>query len=115
MPDALLLALALAASTLGLAWLALSMEVHWEQVRGAAEALPRRTAVVLRWMGAVALLASLALCVAVDHPSMAILVWFMSLAGGALATAFTLTWRAHWLRPLVAWVAAAGQRRHRSA
>ncbi|WP_311220725.1 MULTISPECIES: DUF3325 domain-containing protein [unclassified Acidovorax] len=115
MPDALLLTLALIASTLGLAWLALSMEVHWEQVRGAGAALPRRTAVVLRWLGAVALVASFALCIAVDHPSMASLVWFMSLAGGALATAFTLTWRAHWLRPLVAWVAGAGRQQDRSA
>lgn len=103
MPDALTYTLALAASWTGLAWLALSMDVHWEQVRGEGDALTRSTAVRLRWLGAVALVASLALFISVDHPSMASLVWFMSLAGGALAVAFTLTWNAHWLRPLVAW------------
>lgn len=108
MPEALLYTLALAASTVGLAWLALSMDVHWEQVRGERDPLPRPTAVRLRWLGAAFLAASLALCIAVDHPSMASLVWCMSLAGGALAVAFTLTWKARWLRPLVGWAGRGG-------
>jgi hypothetical protein len=37
---------------------------------------------------------------------MAVLVWVMSLAAGALTTAFVLTWRAHWLRVLAPWVRA---------
>ncbi len=104
MRDALLLALALASSILGMGWLALSLEPHWEQVRGpGAAAPPRRTVVALRWLGAAALSASLGLCLAVDHASMASLVWIMTLAGAALAVAFALAWGAHWLRPLVAW------------
>ncbi len=94
MPEALFYILALAASTAGLAWLALSMDVHWEQVRGERDPLPRSTAVRLRWLGAAFLAASL--------------VWCMSLAGGALAVAFTLTWKARWLRPLVGWAGRGG-------
>jgi len=104
-PDALLLAAALAANVIGLGWFAVSMEVHWEQVRG-AEPQARRTVVQLRWLGALGVFASLLLCLAVDHASMASLVWFMTLAGGALAIAFTLSWRPRVLRPLVAWVRA---------
>jgi len=102
-PDALLLAAALAANVIGLGWLALSMDVHWEQVRG-AEPLRRATVRTLRWLGAAGLAAALALCLAVDHASMASLVWFMALAGAALAVAFTLSWRPRALGVLVAWV-----------
>ena len=48
--------------------------------------------------------ASLALCLAVDHASMAALVWVMGLAASALAVAFTLTWRPRWLAALMPWV-----------
>ncbi|MBP8205011.1 MAG: DUF3325 domain-containing protein [Giesbergeria sp.] len=103
MPDAVMLAAALAASVLGMAWLALAMESHWEQVRGTAP-LPARTVRALRWLGTVGLGASLALCLAVDHASMAALVWVMGLAASALAVAFTLTWRPRWLAALMPWV-----------
>ena len=103
MPDAVMLAAALAASVLGMAWLALAMESHWEQVRGTAP-LPARTVRALRLLGTVGLGASLALCLAVDHASMAALVWVMGLAASALAVAFTLTWRPHWLAALMPWV-----------
>lgn len=106
MPDALLLAAALVANVIGLGWMALSMDVHWEQVRG-TQPQARRTVVQLRWMGALGLLVSLGLCLAVDHASMASLVWFMTLAGAALSIAFTLSWRPRVLRPLVAWVRSA--------
>ena len=103
MPESLLLAAAVAANIAAMGWLALSMEVHWEQARG-SDALPRRTAVQLRWLGGLGLVASLLLCLAVDHASMASLVWFMTLAGAALGIAFTLSWRPRMLRLLVAWV-----------
>ena len=103
MPDAVMLAAALAASVLGMAWLALAMESHWEQVRGTAP-LPARTVRALRLLGTVGLGASLALCLAVDHASMAALVWEMGLAASALAVAFTLTWRPRWLAALMPWV-----------
>jgi hypothetical protein len=103
MPDAMMLAAALAASVLGMAWLALAMETHWEQVRGTAP-LPARTVRALRLLGAAGLAASLALCLAVDHASMAALVWVMGLAASALAVAFTLSWRPRWLMVLMPWV-----------
>lgn len=103
MPDSLLYTVALLANVTGLAWLALSMDVHWEQVRGPVPPA-RGTVVLLRWLGAVVVAASLAVCLAVDHGSMASLVWFMVLAGSALAIAFTLAWKPRLLAPLVAWV-----------
>jgi hypothetical protein len=103
-PDALLLLGALASNTAGLAWLALAMDVHWRQVRG-AQAPTRRTVIVLRVLGAAALALSLLLCVLSDHISMASLVWVMALAGAALVVAFTLAWRPRLLAPLVVWAA----------
>jgi hypothetical protein len=102
MRDVLMLSGALLANLVGLAWFALAMDVHWQQVRGAETLSPR----AVRWLrlgGAVCLALALLLCQAVDHISMAALVWFMSLAGAALLIAFTLSWRPHWLAPLVAW------------
>jgi len=102
MPDALLLLIALLAAVAGMGWFALSMDVHWAQVKGAT---PHSAALVkaLRLGGAAALLASLILCLTVDSPSIAVLVWFMALAGATLAIAFTLTWRASILGMLVFW------------
>jgi hypothetical protein len=105
MPDSLLYVVALLANVTGLAWLALSMDVHWEQVRGPAP-LTRGTVVLLRWLGAAVVVASLAVCLSVDHGSMASLVWFMVLAGSALTIALTLAWKPRLLAPLVAWVPA---------
>ena len=102
MRDALLLAAAVLAATAGLGWLALALDGHWEQVRG-ADPLAPSTARLLRALGALGLAASLALCLAVDHASMASLVWVMALAAAALAVAFTLALRPRWLGPLVAW------------
>jgi len=102
MPDALLLLLALLSCVAGMGWFALSMDVHWSQVQGKA---PHSPALVkaLRLGGAGALLLSLVLCLTVDSPSIAVLVWFMALAGATLAIAFTLTWRASILGMLVFW------------
>ena len=103
MPDALLLMLALLASLAGMGWFALSMDVHWSQVRGNT---PHSPALVkaLRLGGTGALLLSLVLCLTVDSPSIAVLVWFMALAGATLTIAFTLTWRASILGMLVFWI-----------
>lgn len=100
MPEALAFTIALAASVAGMGWLALAMQVHWEQVRG-AQALSRRTVVVLRALGVLALAGSLLICFSVDHATMAPLVWVMSLAGAALAVAFTLSWRPRWMAALL--------------
>jgi Protein of unknown function (DUF3325) len=104
--DSLLLVAALASAIVGLGWLALAMDVHWEQVRGPV--LPAPGAVkTLRVLGVAALALSLGLCLKVDHASMASLVWVMALAAAALVITFTLSWRARWLAPLVVWVKAA--------
>ncbi len=99
MPDAVLLALALALSLIGMASLALTMEAHWAQV---CDSLPQSPAAVLRLrvVGSASLSAALVLCLIVDHASMAALVWVMTMAASALAVAFTLTWQPRWLRVL---------------
>lgn len=99
MPEALRLSLALLSSTCGMAWFALAMSSHWQQVRGEAR-LSRTGSVALRIAGAFALGLSLWLCLGVDHVSMASLVWVMSLAVAALIVAFTLSWRPRWLAGL---------------
>lgn len=111
MPDALLLAAAVLANVAGAGWLALAMDVHREQVFGAKHAATTASASAgtLRCMGTLGLAASLALCLAVDHGSMAALVWIMALAAAALAIAFTLAWRPRWLTLLVPWAVQRGQ------
>lgn len=97
MPDAMILLAAVIAGVTGMGWLALSLDAHWLQVHGS---VPRRHQAVrrLRAAGMFALLAAFGLCLAVDHASMASLVWVMALTAAAVIVAFTLTWRAHWLR-----------------
>ncbi|WP_028918946.1 DUF3325 family protein [Pseudoxanthomonas suwonensis] len=93
---------AMLACAAGMAWLALAMDVHARQVwgRGLAPAMAKG----LRVLGALALAAGLWLCLLADHPTMAVLVWVMALAVGALAVALLLAWRARWLRALAPWV-----------
>ncbi|WP_225764882.1 DUF3325 domain-containing protein [Stenotrophomonas sp. Marseille-Q4652] len=98
---ALLLLGATLAAVAGMAWWALSLPVHAQQVWGLA--IPPSQSRVLRGLGTAGLLASLVLCLCADHASMAVLVWFMSLAGAALAVAFTLSWRPRWLGVLAPW------------
>lgn len=96
-----MLVAALVASLCGLGWFALAMEPHWKQVRG--DAAGSRPVLALRVLGAMALSASLLLCLQVDHVSMASLVWVMALAAAALIIAFTLAWRPRALAWLVMW------------
>lgn len=97
MSEALYLLLATWLSVTGMGWLALAMEVHWGQVmhRHAEDAKGIRRS--LRWVGAASLLLALVVCFLADRPSMAVLVWVMLLAGGAVTIAMTLSWRPHWL------------------
>lgn len=97
-----LLTAALLASVVGMAWLALAMPAHGQQVWGAAVSAAH--ARVLRVLGATALSASLVLCLCCDHASMAALVWVMSIAGAALVIAMMLAWRAGWLALLTPWI-----------
>ena len=102
MHDALMLLAAMAASVAGMGWLALAMEVHWTQAFGTAPLTPSHGR-ALRVLGTLGLAVSLALCLAVDHASMASLVWVMTLAAAALLVAATLSWQARWLRLLAPW------------
>ncbi len=85
------------AALMGFGWLALGMETHWEQVHQAVPHAPGRSR-WLRIVGAAGLAVSLSLCLGADHPSMAVLVWLMLLAGAAVSVAMTLSTRPHWLR-----------------
>lgn len=97
-----LLLAAVVAAVLGLAWLALAMDAHWEQVRGRDTPLPRSLARTLRVLGGLSLLVSLLLCLRADHVSMASLVWVMVLALAAVTVALTLSWKPRLLALLLA-------------
>lgn len=99
MVESLLLALGVASGFIGMGWLALSMSQHWQQVQDTS--LP--PAKLLRALAAVALLTSLFLCLWVDHPSIAVLVWVMVISASAFLVAMLLAWRPRWLKPLVSW------------
>jgi hypothetical protein len=96
MREALLLILALAGSCLGFACFALSMQRHWENVTREL-ALPARRVAVLRAVGCAALAASLVLALLRDGPTFGSVLWVLVLTVGAVAVAFTLTWRPFWL------------------
>lgn len=102
-PKALLLLGALAASIAGLGWLALALDAHWAQARGAA-ARTSNQRYALRVLGVAALALSLLLCLRADHATIGALVWVMTLAAGALAVAFTLAWWPRTLAALVIWL-----------
>jgi hypothetical protein len=104
MVKALLLIVAFLICTSGMAWLALSLEAHWRQLRNGPPSLA--SVRQLRLMGWTAIIGSLPLCLAADHASMAALVWIMTLAASALSVAFSLTWRPRLLAPLIAWTPA---------
>ena len=81
----------------GFAWLALAMQAHWAQVHAGVahdESRSRR----LRRAGTASLVLSFAGCLTADHPSMAVLVWLMLLAGSGVAVAMILSARPQWLR-----------------
>lgn len=75
----------------GMGWLALSMRTHWSQAGGS---VPQATSVprTLRRLGAIALALSLAACLVADHPSMALLVWVMTMGVSAIVVAMTLAY-----------------------
>jgi len=102
MPDAVLLIAALFTACLGMAWLALAMDVHWKQVCGSAPLSPLISK-LLRSLGFATLLAALLLCLEADTATMAVLVWMMALAVAAVAVAFVLSWRPRLLSVLLLW------------
>lgn len=96
MADVFLRCASILSAVCGMAWLALAMKAHWLQVwEGStySAALAGR----LRARGASALLVSLCACLAVDHASMATLVWVMTSSAAALIVAMALAYRPRWL------------------
>lgn len=98
MPEAFYLTAAALLSLVGMAWLALSMDVHWAQVKQIplADNQPPRT--VLKLLGYLALVVSLVVCLVADRPSIAALVWIMLMVGSAVAVAFILAHRPRLLK-----------------
>ena len=93
---------AAAMSYVAFAWLALSQEGHWRALPGnadqtapAAHALRR-----WRWWATCMLVCSYAVCLWGHGPSFGTVLWMLQSAFGAMAVAFTLSWRARWLRVL---------------
>jgi hypothetical protein len=92
------LILAACSCVLGFIWLALSINVHWQQVMHSANTPSEKTRITLRLLGAVALLMTGILCFIADRPSMAVLVWLMLIATGAPLVGMLLAWRPQVLR-----------------
>lgn len=93
---------AAAMSYVGFALLALSQEGHWRALPGNAD-LPAPAASVARrrrWSAACVLACACALCLWGHGPSFGTVLWVLLSAGGAMAVAFTLSWRPQWLRAL---------------
>jgi len=88
----LLLLLAGAACYAGFAGLALAMPDSWERAGGETAAHARHR-LRLQIGGVVLLAASLAACLWRDGPGFGALLWGTLLTAGAIAVAFTLTWR----------------------
>lgn len=99
---AALLLVAVLSGFAGMAWLALAMPAHAEQVWGQTLAL--RHARIMRMAGALGIASSLAFCLGADHASMAVLVWLMTLSGSALLVAMLLSGQPRLLRLLAPWV-----------
>ena len=95
---AMMLLMAGIAGLAGFTWLALAMDVHWQQVQGGAGSAPSKR--TLRLLGAAGLAVSAVFCFLADRPSMAVLVWVMLMASTALLVAMTLAWRPQILRVL---------------
>jgi hypothetical protein len=98
MLEALYLTAAALLSMVGMAWLALSMDVHWAQVKQIPLADSRPPRVMLRALGYTALFVSLVVCLVADRPSIAALVWIMLLVASAVSVAFALAKRPGLLR-----------------
>jgi hypothetical protein len=99
MPETMLLLAVFVAAYLGFAALALSQDRHWHRLGGARHC-PRRTCFLLRLAGYALLLAALILALVRDGAGFGSLLWATLVTVGALCVVATLSWRAHWLRPM---------------
>jgi len=95
---------AFACSVCGMGWLSLGLESHWVQVFGSA---PRFASGArgLYLLGTMAHAGSLVLLMLVEEPSVAVVVWVMTLTASAFLIAVTLAYRPRVLAFLVAGLA----------
>lgn len=103
MANAYYLLAAVVSAWLAMAWLALSLDVHWQQVYGKGSVLATARQTRLRLAGAAGLALALWLCLQADHPSMAVLTWPMLLALAAWSVAMQLASKPRllrWVMPL---------------
>lgn len=91
MPEVIYLALASLLSVLGMAWLALAMDVHWAQARCIDLVDSKPPSRLLRAIACLALLMSLIACLLADRPSIAVLVWVMLMTAAAVLIAWGLS------------------------
>ncbi len=91
--------IALLLNLLGFALLALSQPRHRERVHGTnGTVAPVKPA--QRAIGFIAIGLSLVACLRSQGAGFGSLLWVLEMAAAAMAVAFTLTWRPHWLRGL---------------
>jgi hypothetical protein len=83
----------------GAGWWALSVGSHWRQARG-SDSLRSSSRRLLRAIGTGALLTSLIVCFAINHASMAPLVWCMQVAAATFLIAMLLAWQPRLLAAL---------------
>jgi hypothetical protein len=99
MPEAILLLAVFATAYLGFAALAMSQDRHWHHLGGGRHC-PPRTRMLLRVAGYLLLFLALVLALVRDGASFGSLLWATIITVGALCVVATLSWRAHWLRPV---------------
>lgn len=98
-----LLALAAAGllAVLGFALLALNQERHFAS--SCPERVPAPDASRAQCaLGFLSVASALPVCIVAQGAAFGSLLWAMLLPGAAMAVAFTLAWRPHWLRPVAA-------------
>jgi hypothetical protein len=101
MRDAVLLALVFAAVYCGFAALALCQARPWKRAMGEGSC-PKPLVWRLRTAGYGLLALGLVLALQRDGSSFGALLWSIAVSIGAMAVAFTLTWRPAWLRVVAA-------------
>lgn len=82
---------------LGFSLLALSQDRHYDRVFE-SNWPENRPQGVRRAIGFTALALALPLCIAADGAGFGSLLWVVLISAAAMAVAFALTWRPHWLR-----------------
>lgn len=102
MVEALTMLGAAALSYLAFAWLALSQEVHRRAALEDAHASAPAAHVARRWRWSAVcgLGCAYALCLWGHGAGFGTVLWVLLMGGGAMAVAFTLSWRPRWLRAL---------------